>query len=414
MNREMNRIVIVGASLAGLRAAETLRGLDFDGEVVVVGAEAHRPYDRPPLSKQVLTGAWEPERAALRRPEVLDELRVDWRLSTSATAVDPASRTLTVADADGIESFGFDGLVIATGASPRRLPAALTASAGPTGPLVTELRTLDDSVRLHERLAGGGRRVVVIGAGFIGLEVAAAARTLGNEVVVVEGAEAPLMRGLGAEMGRAVTACHADHGVAIRCSTTVAAIDDAGVLIERDGAVEHLDADTVVVGIGVGPNTAWLESSGLELDDGVVADRFLCCGVEAVYAAGDVVRWPNDLFGETMRVEHWSNAAEQGALAARNLLAEWRGDEREAYAPVPFFWSDQYDRRLQFLGRAAADDEVRIVRGSVDERQFVALYGRAGRLRAVLGLNSPKQVMPMRKLLEQRAGVDAAVAALGA
>ena len=408
------RIVVVGASLAGLRAAETVRGLDFDGELVVVGAEAHRPYDRPPLSKQVLTGAWEPERTALRRPEVFDELGVQWRLATTATTLDLTQRSLAIRDGAGDEHLGFDGLIIATGASPRRLPGVLTATLSAAGPLVTELRTLDDSVRLRERLANGDQRVVVIGAGFIGLEVAAAARTLGNDVVVIEGAEAPLIRGLGAEMGRAVTACHGDHGVEIRCSTTVAAITDEAVVVESNGHRERLGADVVVVGIGVAANTAWLASSGLRIDDGVVADEFLCCGVPSVYAAGDVVRWPNALFGETMRVEHWSNAAEQGAAAARNLLAQWHGDEREPYSPVPFFWSDQYDRRVQFLGRASADDEVQIVRGSVAERQFVALYGRAGRLRGVLGLNSPKQVMPLRKLLERGADVAEAVAALSA
>ena len=403
--------------MAGLRAAETLRGEGFAGEVVVIGAESHLPYDRPPLSKQVLTGKWEPERAMLRQPDAFAALDVDWRLGTRATALDPVRRTITLvagsspqaASPGATEVVTYGGAIIATGASPVHLSAALTESLTAAGPTLHVLRTLDDSLALHDRLAGGDRRVVVIGAGFIGLEVAAAARTLGNEVTVIEAASAPLIRGLGADMGRAVSLCHGDHGVDIRCATTVRAIDDRGVVIDNGPVVA---ADVVVVGIGVRPNTAWLDGSGLLIDDGIVADRYLCVGFPGVYAAGDVVRWPHDLLGETVRVEHWSNAAEQGALAASNLLAEVAGTERQASSSVPFFWSDQYDRRIQFLGRAAPDDDVRVVAGSVEERRFVALYGRSGRLTAVLGLNSPKQVMPYRRLLEERISFDEAVAAI--
>jgi NADPH-dependent 2,4-dienoyl-CoA reductase/sulfur reductase-like enzyme len=254
---------------------------------------------------------------------------------------------------------------------------------------------------------------VVIGAGFIGLEVAATARGLNNSVVVLEGAPAPLIRGLGAEMGAACAAVHADHDVGIRCGITVDSIDAHGVLL---GDGEHVPGDVIVVGVGVAPVTDWLAGSGLEIRDGIVCDSMLNAGASGVYAAGDVARWPNQLFDEEMRVEHWTNAAEQGAAAASNLLAESRGEAGEPYAPVPFFWSDQYDRRIQFLGRAAPDDEVRVVGGSVEERSFLALYGRQGRLHGVLGMNLPRLVMKFRPLLAHRATWDDAVdlaAALG-
>ena len=365
--------------------------------LTVVGVETHRPYDRPPLSKKLLAGEWEPDRIELRKPDDLDTLGVTWRLGAPATGLDVDGHRLMVADGSEI---AFDGLVIATGSAPRRLPGQGDWSH------VVELRTLDDALDLRARLRGGTARVVVIGAGFIGLEVAATARRLGNSVVVLEGAPAPLIRGLGAEMGAACAAIHADNDVAIRCGITVDSIDADGVLL---GDGEHVPGDVIVVGIGVAPVTDWLAGSGLEIRDGIVCDSMLNVGVPGVYAAGDVARWPNTLFGEEMRVEHWTNAAEQGALAASNLLAEARGEPGEEYAPVPFFWSDQYDRRIQFLGRAAADDEVLVVSGSIEDRSFLALYGRDGRLHGVLGMNLPRLVMKFRPLLAQRATWEAAI-----
>jgi NADPH-dependent 2,4-dienoyl-CoA reductase/sulfur reductase-like enzyme len=343
------------------------------------------------LSKKLLAGEWEPDRIALRNRDELDSLGATWRLGVPATGLDVETRRVTIADGSEI---AFDGLVIATGAAPRRLSGQADHRH------VVELRTLDDSLDLRARLRDGTARVVVIGAGFIGLEVAATARRLGNSVVVLEGAPAPLIRGLGAEMGAACAAVHADHGVEIHCGVAVASLEDTGVLL---GDGELVPADVVVVGIGVAPVTDWLIGSGLEVRDGVVCDSMLNAGVPRVYAAGDVARWQNPLFGEEMRVEHWTNAAEQGAAAASNLLAESRGEPGEAYAPVPFFWSDQYDRRIQFLGRAAADDDVAIVAGSIDERSFLALYGRGGLLHGVLGMNLPRLVMKFRPLLARRA-----------
>lgn len=393
----MRDVLIVGASLAGLRAAEALRTGGYEGAITVVGAEPHLPYDRPPLSKRLLAGEWQPERVTLRKPDEMGSIDVTWRLGVPAAGLDVARRQVLLADGDLV---GFDGLVVATGSSVRRLPGQ------DEHPHVTVLRTLDDSLDLRDRIAGGGNRVVVIGAGFIGLEVAATARELGNDVLVLEGAPAPLVRALGAEMGAAVAGCHADHGVEIRCDVTVEGFAEGAVLI--DGGW-HEPADVVVVGVGVTPATGWLEGSALELDDGIVCRPDLNAGHPLVYAAGDVARWYNPLYEEAMRVEHWTNAAEQGALAAANLLAEDAAQPTQPYAPVPFFWSEQYDRRIQFLGRASPDDEVRVVAGSVEDRQFAAMFGREGRLRGVLGVNMPRHVMPFRAHLLDRIGWDEAL-----
>lgn len=386
----IRNVVVVGASLAGLRAVETLRSGGFDGTVTLIGDETHLPYDRPPLSKRLLAGEWEPDRILLRKPDDMNALDVTWRRGVTATGLDLARKVVALADGDEV---AFDGLVVATGATARRLQGQ------DAHPHAVVLRSLDDALDLRQRLAAGGRRVVVIGAGFIGLEVAATATQLGNDVVVLEGGPAPLMRALGAEMGAAVAAVHADHGVEIRCGVQVDDLASGAVLI--DGGW-HEPADIVVVGIGVTPATGWLDGSGLQVRDGLVCGADLNAGHPLVYGAGDVVRWHNPLFDEEMRVEHWTNAAEQGALAASNLISEAAGQPSVPYAPVPFFWSEQYDRRIQFLGHAAPDDDVVVVSGSVDDRQFAALYGRAGRLRGVLGVNMPRSVMPFRKHLLAR------------
>jgi len=401
----LGRVVVVGASLAGLRAAETLRQHDVATSIVVVGDEVHRPYDRPPLSKKLLSGEWEPERIQLRQPDTFDDLDVDWRLGNAATSLDLTARELTLADGSVLD---FDGLVIATGAHPRRLAGQDAFDH------VHELRTLDDALRLRAEIIDGGRRVVVIGAGFIGLEAAATAKQLGNDVVVLEGASAPLIRGLGAEMGEAIAGLHRAHGVEVRCGVLIDGLTDEGV---RLAGGEIVPGDVVVVGIGVTPNTSWLEGSGLQLRDGVVCDANLNAlavngvAVPGVFAAGDVARWPNGLFDEEMRVEHWTNAAEQGAFVALNLQFFAAGEPGEAYAPLPFFWSDQFEHRIQFLGRAAADDQVQVVAGSVADSKFLVLFGRDGKLHGALGVNAPRWVMPTRKLFLDRATWDEAVAA---
>ncbi|MET0910150.1 MAG: NAD(P)/FAD-dependent oxidoreductase, partial [Ilumatobacteraceae bacterium] len=363
--RSLEHVVVVGASLAGLRAVETLRTDGFTGRVTMIGAETHLPYDRPPLSKKLLAGDWDAERITLRPAAAIDELGLDVRLGVPASGLDLDDRAITLGDDTVVP---FDGLIIATGSGTRRLPGQELVAT------VHELRTLDDALALRAVIADGTARVAVVGAGFIGLEVAATARAKGCPVTVLEGAPAPLIRGLGPAMGTAATAALVAEGIDIRCDVVVAALSDEGVHL-ADGSI--VPADAIVVGIGVAPATAWLDDSGLELRDGIVCDATLAAA-PGVYAAGDVARWPNALFGEEMRVEHWTNAAEQGALAARNLLAVAAGGVAEAYSPVPFFWSDQGRHRIQFLGRSATteDGDVVEVVAQLDEHRFLALYGR--------------------------------------
>ncbi len=391
-------VTIVGASLAGLRSAETLRRDGFGGRISLIGDEPHQPYDRPPLSKQVLAGDWEPERALLTPAEKLEPLGLDLRLGVRATGLDVAARELEV---DGVAE-PFDGLLIATGARCRTLPG----TGSPVG--VHTLRTLDDCLAIRAALDDGARRMVVIGAGFIGAEVASVAVGRGTSVTLVEALPAPFARVLGQEMGAVVADVHVANGVDLRCGVGVSSVaGEPGAMTVAMADGSDVYADLVVVGIGVVPNTEWLEGSGLTLDDGVVCDP-TCLAAPNVVAAGDVARWTDPRTGESMRVEHWDNAVEQGRHAVRRLLAT--DEEAEVFASVPWFWSDQYDRKIQLAGRPHPDDEVRVVDGSTDERRFAAFYGRRGQLTAVLGMNRPRQVMQGRGLLEQGVGWDDALA----
>jgi NADPH-dependent 2,4-dienoyl-CoA reductase/sulfur reductase-like enzyme len=388
----LRTVVVVGASLAGLRATETLRRDGFEGRLVLVGAEPHLPYDRPPLSKQLLAGEREPQDLALRRAPY-DELDVDLRLGVRAVALDLAAREVVLATSERI---AFDGAVLATGATPRRLPTT------PALEGIHVLRTIDDALDLRARL-DTDPRVVVVGAGFIGSEVAATCRMRGLDVTVVEALPAPLVRGLGPVLGMVCGELHRDHGVDLRLGTGVAGIEGT-TKVERvrldDGTT--VEADVVVVGVGVVPVTDWLEGSGLQLENGVVCDETLLAA-PGVVAAGDVARWPNPRFdGELMRLEHWTNATEQGVAAARRLLVP-DGEAAPAYAPIPFVWSDQYDRRIQTIGHFRGDDDMRVVHGSLEERRFVALFGRDDRLVGALGFSMPPQLMQYRKLIDDRA-----------
>ena len=390
-------VTIVGASLAGYWAAETLRRDGFEGRISLIGDEHHAPYDRPPLSKKYLAGDLDDDRLALTTAERLADLQLDLRLGCSATGLDVAGRTLEV---DGAAE-PFDGLVIATGTRCRTLPG----TAGLAG--VHTLRSRDDAAAIRDALADGARRLMVVGAGFIGAEVASTAIGRGVEVTMVEALEAPFGRVLGVEMGAVMADVHRHHGVDLRTGVGVdEVLGDGRVAGVRlaDGAT--LDVDLLLVGIGVVPNTEWLEGSGLTLDNGVVCDG-TCLAAPGVVAAGDVARWPNPRYGELMRVEHWDNAVQQGVHAARRLLQS--DEEATPFAPVPWFWSDQYDRKVQLAGRPHPDDQVRVVAGSTAEHRFAAFYGRDGRFTAALGMNRPRQVMQSKGLLEAGASWDEAL-----
>ena len=391
-------VTIVGASLAGYRAAETLRRDGFEGRISLIGDEHHAPYDRPPLSKKYLAGDLDDDRLALTTAEKLADLQLDLRLGCSATGLDVAGRTLEV----GGVAEPFDGLVIATGTRCRTLPG----TAGLAG--VHTLRTRDDAAAIRDALADGARRLMVVGAGFIGAEVASTAIGRGVDVTMVEALEAPFGRVLGVEMGAVMADVHRHHGVDLRTGVGVdEVLGDGRVAGVRLADGTTLDVDLLVVGIGVVPNTEWLEGSGLTLDNGVVCDE-TCLAAPGVVAAGDVARWPNPRYGELMRVEHWDNAVQQGVHAARRLLQP--DEEATPFAPVPWFWSDQYDRKVQLAGRPHPDDEVRVVAGSTAEHRFAAFYGRDGRFTAALGMNRPRQVMQSKGLLEAGASWEEALA----
>src|SRR6476661_8333314 len=354
----MRTVAVVGTSLAGLRAIETLRREGYDGRIVAIGGEPHLPYDRPPLSKELLAGLREPADILLRKQGV-DDLEAEWILGTRAVALDMGARQLTLADDTRV---AFDGLVLATGSTPRLLPnqPELATRDGMSG--LFALRTLDDAMALRAAL-DTGPKVVVIGAGFIGAEVAATCRGRGLDVTVLEALPQPMVRGLGPELGAVIADMHRDHGVDLRTGVGVEAIEgDKRVERVRLGDGSAVAADVVVVGVGVVPETSWLQGSGLTLDNGVVCDE-TCLAAPGIVAAGDVARWPNPLFdGAHMRLEHWTNATEQGVHAARRLLGH-----TEPFAPVPFVWSDQYDRKIQTVGVVSAEADVHVAHGTLDE-----------------------------------------------
>ena len=393
----MTSIAIVGASLAGTQAAQVLRRADYDGALVMIGSEPHYPYDRPPLSKNYLVDEEVDEQRLRLRPTLDPEaLGIDWELGRSATALDLDRSELTLDDS---KTVGFDGLVIATGASPRQLPGSDQHPAG-----VFELRTIDDARAIRAALGETPGRVVVCGAGFIGAEVAASARTLGLEVTLLDLAAVPLDRVLDHQAGMAVADLHRHHGVDVRLETGVAAFerhsDGSGrvsAVVLTDGST--VPADLVVVGIGVVPNTGWLAESGLEIDNGIVVDE-TCLAAPGIVAAGDVARWPNRRFGgQMMRVEQWDNAVEMGMYAGKRLLADMNGEPSpDPFQPVPWFWSDQYDRKIQLAGLVGQHTEL--VQGSFEEQRFVQLYADdKGRFTGALCWNRPRQAITARQLI---------------
>ena len=393
----MKRIAVVGASLAGLRAVEFIRRAKFDGELVLVGAEKHHPYDRPPLSKEVLRGEASRERLALRRKSY-DELNVELKLGQRAQSLDAGAREVLLQSGEVVS---YDGLVIATGGEVRTLPNQ------PSLQGIHVLRTLDDALAIRAALEARPR-VAVIGAGFIGAEVAASARQLGLEVTMIEALETPLAQSLGPRLGRILQEAHERRGVRVLC----------GRRVERFGGstrVENLwlddgsrvDCDLVVVGIGVRPSVSWLDGSEVDVEDGVRCDETLASNVPGVVAAGDVASWYNPLFEERMRVEHWTNAIEQARHAVSTLLAE--PGEAEPFESVPMFWSDQFDIKIQAAGKPKPADELTIVRRNPDDEKLIAIYSRAGRVVGAVTFNRPPKLVQLRMLIGKRGGLDDAL-----
>ena len=370
-------IAVVGASAAGLTAAQTLRREGYDGPLTVIGDEDLMPYDRPPLSKQVLSGDWEPSKIAL--PCAVDDIA--WRLGVRAVGLDVSGRRLALSTGDDL---AYDKLVIATGVAPRRLPFGQELAG------VHTLRTLPDTVAFKEDLASA-RSVVIVGAGFMGSEVAAVASGMGVDVTVVDPLPAPMIRQFGPWLGDQVAKLHADHGVRMRLGVGVTGLlgsDRVSGVELADGTV--LPADVVLVAIGSVPNTSWLAGSGLSLTDGVDCDS-LCRAAPNVVAAGDVASWTHPVHGKRIRVEHRMNATEQGMAAARTLLGKG-----EPYAPIPYFWTDQYDVKIQAYGTFPEGAVPSVAAGDVGAGRFAAMYVEDGRVTGVVGWNLPRDTRQLR------------------
>jgi NADPH-dependent 2,4-dienoyl-CoA reductase/sulfur reductase-like enzyme len=384
----VHRVVVVGASLAAVHAVETLRANGFDGELTMVGAEPHLPYDRPPLSKEALRYGPDKESILLREPSWYEAMAVRLLLGRPARELDPGEKTVTLTDGTTLP---YDGLVIATGSYARPVGHG-------TAPIHV-LRTVDDAVRLREALDGASR-LAILGAGFIGLEVAATAREMGLEVTVVEVAPVPLSRVLGDEVGQWFLDYHTRHGVDVRCGQPLSSVEsDANGVRLRFADSSEVRAEVLLAGIGAAPATEWLRGSGLAVSDGIVCDPTLRTSAPGVVAAGDVARWYNPLFDQEMRVEQWMNAVEQGRHAALSLLGA-----TDAYAPVPYLWSDQFDAKMRFVGTAQAAHQVHVEQRGPDS--MVALFGRGGVLVGALCVNATRELPIHRKAIAERAAWD--------
>jgi 3-phenylpropionate/trans-cinnamate dioxygenase ferredoxin reductase component len=384
--------VILGASLAGAKAAETLREEGFDGRAVLVGTEEERPYERPPLSKDYLRGEAGREKVYVHDDGFYAEHDIELRLGRTAVSLDTANTKLELDDG---EQLSYDRVLLTTGAEPRRLSVPGAELEG-----VFYLRSVRDSDALRERLDRGGA-VVVVGAGWIGAEVAASARQRGLDVTVVEPASVPLERVLGQEIGAVYRDIHTEHGVRMLMGTGVEAFEGDGV-VERvrtsDGHV--IDCDFVVVGVGVQPRTALAAQAGMAVDNGVLVDEHLQASVPGVFAAGDVANAQHPFYGEPVRVEHWANALNQGPAAARNMLGQ-----SVAYDRLPYFFSDQYDVGMEYTGFARAWDRV-VFRGDPATREFVSFWLVEDRVVAGMNVNVWDVTDSIKRLISERVVVD--------
>jgi 3-phenylpropionate/trans-cinnamate dioxygenase ferredoxin reductase subunit len=366
-------LVIIGAGLAGAKAAEGARASGFDGRLVLIGDEAYRPYERPPLSKAVLRGEAEPASANVHDDGFYDEHSIELLPDRRVESLDADARHVRLDNGDRID---FDTAVLATGAGPRALDVPGSGLDG-----VHYLRTVDDATALHEAISDAGR-VAVIGAGWIGSEVAASARQMGALVVLIDPLAVPLQRVLGPEVGAVFRRLHADHGVDLRMGTGVSELSGSG-RVEKvtltDGSVER--ADVVVVGIGVQPRLGLAETAGLVVNNGVLTDQYLATSAPGIYAAGDIANAAHPLLGGPLRVEHWANALNQGLTAGRNAAGA-----HEPYDRLPYFFSDQYDLGMEYVGHNDPGDDVTI-RGDFESREFIAFWHRHGRVTAAMNAN---------------------------
>jgi 3-phenylpropionate/trans-cinnamate dioxygenase ferredoxin reductase subunit len=384
-------LAIVGASLAGAKAAEAARDAGFDGRIVLVGDEPGSPYERPPLSKAVLRGEKDPDTARVHPDGFYAERDIEL-VNDRADTLDPTARTIVLASG---ETIGFDTAVLATGAAPRRLDVPGADLAG-----VHYLRTIDDSKRLRDAIRAA-TRVVVIGAGWIGSEVAASARQMGAEVVLVDPAPVPLQRVLGDDIGTVFARLHTDNVVHLRLGTGVTELrgtKTVEAVVLGDGRVEA--ADVVVVGVGVTPRTELAEAAGLAVDNGILVDEHLATAVPGIYAAGDVANAFHPHYGKRVRVEHWANALNQGTTAGRNAAGH-----RDVYSRLPYFFSDQYDLGMEYVGHGDGTDEV-VVRGDLDAREFIAFWHRDGIVTAAMNVNVWDVVDDLTAIVEARTAVD--------
>jgi 3-phenylpropionate/trans-cinnamate dioxygenase ferredoxin reductase subunit len=384
--------VIVGGGMAGAKAAETLRDEGFDGRVVLLGEEDVRPYERPPLSKDLLRGEAEPDSIYVHEPGFYDERAIELRTETTATALDTSTSEVELA---GGERIRYDALLLATGSRAKRIPLPGIDLDG-----VFLLRTVADCERLRAAIRGAGR-VVVIGAGWIGSEVAASARQMGADVALIAPETVPLERVLGPEIGRIYRDVHAGHGVELALGIGVAAIEGDGKAAGvRTSGGRVLPADVVVVGAGAAPCVELAEAAGLRTDDGVVCDDRLRTSAANVFAAGDIARAEHPLLGTSIRVEHWANALEQGPAAARNMLGR-----DVAFDKVPYFFSDQYDTGMEYAGHNDGYDRV-VFRGDPDGGEFIAFWLAGARVLAGMNFNVWDVTDDIQALIRSRADVD--------
>ncbi len=394
----MQTLAIVGASLAGLSAARAARAQGFAGRLVIIGDERHRPYDRPPLSKEFLLGTITAEDLLLESPD--DGLQADWLLGSDAVFLDSDSRTVVLRNGGSVQA---DGIVIATGARARSLPTLAGLSN------VFTLRTIDDAQRLAPELVEGSR-MVVIGAGFVGAEVASSALSRGMEVTMIDTNEVPFARQLGAEMGGVIAGLHLEKGVDLISSATIEDFysSEGNVTGLRLSNGRYVGADVVVVDFGAHPNTEWLVGSGLKVDGGVVCDAMGRTNVPGIVAVGDCAAWFDDAAGTHRRIEHWTGALERPALAVAALLDE---DAPQQPVKAPYFWSDQHGVKMQFAGYSAGHDRMEIEAGDPAERSLLAVYYRGDEAVAVLGLNQPRLFTKWRRGLAAQRPAAAASAA---